>query len=158
MPERRLDVERVAAALAEAEAVAILHRLNADYVSAFARSDTAWCSEHMGEDFVCTARSSPRPHTGTCWLGRGRNSDETEVQTDRDRLRRVRVVRCDRLWRRRGPGDERELSAPPACGLPQRRGAGRGEPEPSPTTQGRFGLVESRELGPLDRLGRLKLS
>jgi ketosteroid isomerase-like protein len=60
MPERRLDVERVAAALAEAEAVAILHRLNADYVSAFARSHTAWYSEHLGEDFVCRVADGRR--------------------------------------------------------------------------------------------------
>src|SRR5881397_979937 len=39
------------------------------------------------------------------WLGRGRNGDETEVQTDRDRLRRVRGLCCDRLWGRRGPGE-----------------------------------------------------
>jgi ketosteroid isomerase-like protein len=60
MPEEALDVERVAAALTEAETVAILHRLNADYVNAFARSDTDWYSEHLCEDFVCTLAEGRR--------------------------------------------------------------------------------------------------
>ena len=45
---------------AEAEAVAALHRLNAEAVRAFDRSDASWCDEHLGDDFVCTLADGHR--------------------------------------------------------------------------------------------------
>src|SRR6266545_3434685 len=55
----------VAAAGREAAAVAMLHDLNADYIRAFVEADTAWYSEHLSDDFVCT-------------LADGRRIDKTE--------------------------------------------------------------------------------
>jgi len=54
-----------AARIAEADAVATLHRLNADYIRAFAEGDMAWYGEHLSGDFVCT-------------LADGRRVDKTE--------------------------------------------------------------------------------
>jgi ketosteroid isomerase-like protein len=45
---------------AEAEAVASLHRLNAELVRAFARSDASWCDEYLSDDFVCTLADGRR--------------------------------------------------------------------------------------------------
>jgi ketosteroid isomerase-like protein len=38
----------------EIEAVATLHRLNADYLRAVVEGDTDWFTEHLSGDFVCT--------------------------------------------------------------------------------------------------------
>ena len=38
----------------EIDAVASLHRLNADYLRAVVESDTDWFAEHLSDDFVCT--------------------------------------------------------------------------------------------------------
>jgi ketosteroid isomerase-like protein len=38
----------------EAETVAALHELNAEYIRAFIESDVAWYLEHLSHDFVCT--------------------------------------------------------------------------------------------------------
>ena len=46
--------------LDEAEAVATLHDLNAHYIRAFIESDTAWYSEHLSDDFVCTLADGRR--------------------------------------------------------------------------------------------------
>lgn len=53
MSETTVDRERVAAAIAEAEAVATLHELNAQYIRAFVESDTAWYVENLTDDFIC---------------------------------------------------------------------------------------------------------
>jgi ketosteroid isomerase-like protein len=53
MPETALDPELVAAATAEAEAVAALHELNAHYIRAFIESDTDWYDRNLTDDFVC---------------------------------------------------------------------------------------------------------
>jgi ketosteroid isomerase-like protein len=60
MPERTLDPEPVAAAAEEAEAVAELHRLNAEYIRAYVESDVAWYDEHLSDDFVCTLADGRR--------------------------------------------------------------------------------------------------
>jgi ketosteroid isomerase-like protein len=52
--EQMLVPAAIAAAAREAEAVATLHELNADYIRAFAEGDAAWYGEHLSEDFVCT--------------------------------------------------------------------------------------------------------
>jgi hypothetical protein len=57
MPKTTLDI---AAATAEAEAVATLHDLNAQYIRAFVESDTGWYREHLGDDFVCTLADGRR--------------------------------------------------------------------------------------------------
>jgi ketosteroid isomerase-like protein len=38
----------------------MLHRLNALYIRALVESDTAWFSEHLGSDFVCTLADGRR--------------------------------------------------------------------------------------------------
>ena len=65
MSETKIDPDRVAAATAEADAVGLLHELNAHYIRAFVESDTAWYAEHLSDDFVCT-------------LADGRRIDKTE--------------------------------------------------------------------------------
>ena len=57
MSETTIDV---AAATAEAEAVATLHELNAHYIRAFVESDTEWYREHLSDDFVCTLANGRR--------------------------------------------------------------------------------------------------
>ena len=42
------------ATLREAEIVAAMHRLNALYIRALARSDATWFSEHLSDGFFCT--------------------------------------------------------------------------------------------------------
>jgi ketosteroid isomerase-like protein len=49
---------------AEAEAVASLHRLNAELVCAFARSDASWCDAYLSDDFVCTLADGRRLDRG----------------------------------------------------------------------------------------------
>lgn len=58
--EDALDAESVAAATDEAEAVATLHDLNAQYIRAFVESDTDWYDENLSEDFVCTLADGRR--------------------------------------------------------------------------------------------------
>ncbi len=60
MPPTSATGDSVAARIAEAEAVATLHRLNADFIRAFAEADTAWYGEHLSEDFVCTLADGQR--------------------------------------------------------------------------------------------------
>ena len=48
MSEKTLDME-----LDEAEAVATLHDLNAQYIRAFVESDVEWYDENLTDDFVC---------------------------------------------------------------------------------------------------------
>jgi ketosteroid isomerase-like protein len=43
----------------------VLHELNANYIRAFVEADTAWYSEYLSDDFVCT-------------LADGRRIDKTE--------------------------------------------------------------------------------
>jgi ketosteroid isomerase-like protein len=60
MSQTGASTDSVAARIAEAEAVATLHRLNADYIRAFAEADTAWYGEHLSQDFVCTLADGQR--------------------------------------------------------------------------------------------------
>jgi len=53
MPETTLDPEHVVARADEAEAVAMLHELNAHYIRAFLEADTAWYDDNLTDDFVC---------------------------------------------------------------------------------------------------------
>jgi len=51
----------VAEALAEeTEAVCELHRLNADYIRAFAERDIEWFDEHLSDDFRCSLENGRR--------------------------------------------------------------------------------------------------
>jgi ketosteroid isomerase-like protein len=50
----------IAAAASEADAVATLHELNADYIRAFAEGDVAWYGEHLSDAFVCTLADGRR--------------------------------------------------------------------------------------------------
>ena len=49
-----------AAASIDAEAVATLHDLNAEYIGAFVEADAAWYREHLSDDFVCTLADGRR--------------------------------------------------------------------------------------------------
>ena len=53
-------VEAVEASAAEAEAVATLHRLNAEYIRAFLESDVEWYRQHLSDDFVCSLADGRR--------------------------------------------------------------------------------------------------
>jgi ketosteroid isomerase-like protein len=57
--------QAVGASIAEADAVAALHELNARYIRAFVEADVDWYREHLSDDFVCT-------------LADGRRIDKTE--------------------------------------------------------------------------------
>jgi hypothetical protein len=60
MSKTTAEPDRVAAAAAEADAVATLHELNSHYIRAFLESDTAWYDENLGDDFVCTLANGRR--------------------------------------------------------------------------------------------------
>ena len=60
MSGKTLEPEVAATATAELDAVATLHDLNAHYIRAFVESDTAWYSEHLSDDFVCTLADGRR--------------------------------------------------------------------------------------------------
>jgi hypothetical protein len=60
MTETTVDPEEVAAATAEAAAVATLHTLNARYIRASVESDTDWYRDNLGDDFVCTLADGRR--------------------------------------------------------------------------------------------------
>jgi hypothetical protein len=54
-------LEKLAAARAEeAEAVADLHRLNADYIRAFVESDVGWYDDNLSDDFTCSLADGGR--------------------------------------------------------------------------------------------------
>jgi hypothetical protein len=44
----------------EAEAVALLHRLNAQYIRAFVEADVAWYVENLTADFTCSLSDGTR--------------------------------------------------------------------------------------------------
>jgi ketosteroid isomerase-like protein len=60
MSETTVDPDGMAAAVAEADAVAALHQLNAHYIRAFVESDASWYDEHLSDDFVCTLADGRR--------------------------------------------------------------------------------------------------
>jgi hypothetical protein len=84
MSQPAATTDPVAAQIAEADAVATLHRLNADYVRAFAEADTAWYREHLSDDFVCT-------------LADGRRIDKTEFLRRNAETRGVADVSFDEV-------------------------------------------------------------
>jgi len=49
-----MSEQAVEASMAEADAVASLHDLNAQYIRAFVEADVDWYRKHLSEDFVCT--------------------------------------------------------------------------------------------------------
>jgi ketosteroid isomerase-like protein len=53
-------VSKAVAKAEEAEAVARLHRLNADYIRAFVESDVAWYDENLSDDFTCSLADGRR--------------------------------------------------------------------------------------------------
>jgi ketosteroid isomerase-like protein len=60
LSESSPEPDYVTAATLEADAVATLHDLNAHYIRAFVEADTAWYSEHLSDDFVCTLADGRR--------------------------------------------------------------------------------------------------
>ena len=50
----------VEASIAEADAVATLHELNAHYIRAFVEADVDWYREHLADDFVCSLADGRR--------------------------------------------------------------------------------------------------
>jgi ketosteroid isomerase-like protein len=52
--------QAIEASIAEAEAVATLHALNAEKLRAFLESDVEWHREHLSDDFVCTLADGRR--------------------------------------------------------------------------------------------------
>lgn len=60
MLETTRDYELAAAAAREAETVAVLHDLNAQYIRAFVDADATWYGEHLSDDFVCTLADGRR--------------------------------------------------------------------------------------------------
>lgn len=52
--------QAVEASIAEADAVAELHALNAHYIRAFVEADVGWYREHLSDDFVCTLADGRR--------------------------------------------------------------------------------------------------
>jgi ketosteroid isomerase-like protein len=53
-------VSEAVAKAEEAETVATLHRLNADYIRSFIECDVAWYSENLSEDFTCSLADGRR--------------------------------------------------------------------------------------------------
>ena len=60
MSETIADPDPLADATGEADAVATLHDLNANYIRAFVESDAAWYDEHLSDDFVCSLADGRR--------------------------------------------------------------------------------------------------
>jgi ketosteroid isomerase-like protein len=52
--------QAVETSIAEADAVAALHELNAHYIRAFVEADVDWYREHLSNDFVCTLADGRR--------------------------------------------------------------------------------------------------
>jgi ketosteroid isomerase-like protein len=58
--ETRADSAVALARAEEAEAVALLHRLNAQYIRAFVEADVAWYVENLTADFTCSLSDGTR--------------------------------------------------------------------------------------------------
>src|SRR4029453_14387945 len=58
--ETRTDSAVALARAEEAEAVALLHRLNAQYIRAFVEADAAWYVENLTADFTCSLSDGTR--------------------------------------------------------------------------------------------------
>jgi len=58
--ETRTDSAVALARAEEAEAVALLHRLNAQYIGAFVEADVAWYVENLAADFTCSLSDGTR--------------------------------------------------------------------------------------------------
>jgi ketosteroid isomerase-like protein len=58
--EARTDSAVALARAEEAEAVALLHRLNAQYIRAFVEADVAWYVENLTADFTCSLSDGTR--------------------------------------------------------------------------------------------------
>ena len=52
--------QAVEASIAETDAVAALHELNAHYIRAFVEANVDWYREHLSDDFVCTLADGRR--------------------------------------------------------------------------------------------------
>lgn len=84
MSETTFSSDPWAAGTGQADAVALLHDLNAHYIRAFVESDVAWYREHLSDDFVCT-------------LADGRRIDKTEFLRRNPEGPGVRDVRYDEI-------------------------------------------------------------
>ena len=60
MLETRADSVDAAARAEEAEAVAILHRLNEQYIRAFVEADVPWYVENLSPEFTCSLADGRR--------------------------------------------------------------------------------------------------
>jgi ketosteroid isomerase-like protein len=60
MLETRADSATAWARAEEAEAVAMLHRLNEEYIRAFVEADVAWYIEHLSAEFTCSLSDGTR--------------------------------------------------------------------------------------------------
>ena len=58
--ETRTDSAVALARAEEAEAVALIHRLNAQYIRAFVEADVAWYVENLTADFTCSLTDGTR--------------------------------------------------------------------------------------------------
>jgi ketosteroid isomerase-like protein len=58
--ETRTDSAVALARAEEAEAVALLHRLNGQYIRAFVEADVAWYVENLTADFTCSLSDGTR--------------------------------------------------------------------------------------------------
>jgi ketosteroid isomerase-like protein len=82
MPGTTLRSDPAAAAMAEADAVATLHDLNAEYIRAFVESDTNWYRAHLSDDFVCTLADGRRIDKATFLLRNADGPGVTDVNYD----------------------------------------------------------------------------
>ncbi len=107
----RVSERAVEASIAEAEAVATLHELNAEYIRAFVESDAEWYREHLSDDFVCTLADGRRIGKTEFLLTTGEGPGVTGVTYDEIDVRPfgdVALVHGITHWTRDGvPGSTR---------------------------------------------------
>lgn len=82
MSEETLEPDLVTAATVEADTVARLHELNAHYIRAFVEADTAWYSEYLSDDFVCTLADGRRIDKSEFLRRNARGPGVTDVTYD----------------------------------------------------------------------------
>jgi ketosteroid isomerase-like protein len=103
--------QAVETSIAEAEAVATLHELNAEYIRAFVESDVEWYREHLSDDFVCTLADGRRIGKAEFLLGTTGGPGAQDVTYDEIDVRPfgdVALVHGVTHWNRDGmPGSTR---------------------------------------------------
>jgi ketosteroid isomerase-like protein len=103
--------QAVEARAAEAEAVATLHRLNAEYIRAFVESDVEWYRDNLSDEFVCSLADGRRIGKAEFLELNGADpgvSDLTYDQVDVRPIGEVALVHGVTHWTRDGePGSTR---------------------------------------------------